>query len=1234
MEDTVGPPESGRGRSGVAGDGDLEWTPATTEVVFNAFLRTLFREPPSRTEHVNLSRVMQRFEAQRTPTPTPIPTPIPPPTYTFHHPATPDLLSMGVCVLWALLFTLTLCIYGCIRRSRKTSSTPTTTTTTTTNTTTLLPCHSARSLALLTLTLVQVAVCAEGVMRYLHSQGPHVLIIPGACASTFRILGAFVYYSYAENKGVHGVVLGVSALVWACGCGVGIIRVWVVVLHRGVSVLLVYPVLVLVGVVLQLGLLAMDVASFFFWIYTQTHTEVLSITPTVEDTMQMTEGVCRGVGVKVVGVRKKNKEGVGEREVGEREVGEREVGEREVGGGGVGGDKDKDKINYMMADKNKYVDDKNKEKINYMDDKNKDKINYMDDKNKERINYIDKNKEKINYMVDKDKEKINYMVDKNKEKINYIDKNKEKINYMDDKNKDKINVVDDKNKDKYNEQNNGVGGGDDRDRGVGVNTSDKGSVGVNISDRGGVGVGVGAGNTSTTKNSEQPATVGVRNGRNNNNNNNTNTAHNSEQGVGGGGVGGGGVRYLHAHASLLSRASFSWFLHALRLGWKRPLEFSDFARLPHEEEARTQYERFLRQYNQAKVKLTNSIRLTTTTTTTTTKQKQQEGVTATVKKTKDVVGLWGVFWSTYWRDVCAGGVFKLLGDSVNVVAPLAIALVVSYVCAYQEGNVEREGEVVDQEYFVAWKEYMSNGWVVACVALVAALLQSTFSQRSTHLVSMEGVRVRAALQAMVYCKALRLPSSTPPVLHNNTSGSDDTPGHHPSHDAGTVINLCAEDADNIMTFFTHCHYLWAIPLKVGMIMFLLWLQLGLSAVCGGVVGIILLTPLQFLLCKMIATVNNNFLTVNDERVRQTHELVTGMKLIKIHAWEDVFVKRIVTVREKELALLRRDSILRALMTFVTQGAGVVISAVTFGLYWKVEGRALEPSRVFSGLALFNQLTVPLFILPIIVSHTIKAKSSTKRLQEFFSLPEVESTRIPPLDPLTTLTPLKTRPQQQRGQGVGGGGARGARGGGGGGEREVVRKEDEKRRKKEEEEEEQSRLLLGEVNASRLSRVTEESRPTSTCSVTSTKSNNNGTQQEEEEEEEEEDDKEDEEEEEEEEEEDERKEKEEKKEVELGKKREIKHVFSVRRRRIKEEKDEDMVKKDEMQRDVVVVGIEEGTFTWPPHLPGSPVLQNITTHLPRGGLTVVVGGVGSGKSSLLMALLGEMSTLRGKVRWPG
>ena len=71
---------------------------------------------------------------------------------------------------------------------------------------------------------------------------------------------------------------------------------------------------------------------------------------------------------------------------------------------------------------------------------------------------------------------------------------------------------------------------------------------------------------------------------------------------------------------------------------------------------------------------------------------------------------------------------------------------------------------------MGWPEVVRNGWVVAVVALLAALAQSTFSQASTHLVAMEGIHVKAALQAMVYRKALRLstraPTSSEQHLHH------------------------------------------------------------------------------------------------------------------------------------------------------------------------------------------------------------------------------------------------------------------------------------------------------------------------------------------------------------------------------------------------------------------------------------------------------------------------------------
>lgn len=60
----------------------------------------------------------------------------------------------------------------------------------------------------------------------------------------------------------------------------------------------------------------------------------------------------------------------------------------------------------------------------------------------------------------------------------------------------------------------------------------------------------------------------------------------------------------------------------------------------------------------------------------------------------------------------------------------------------------------------------------------------------------------------------------------------------------------------------------------------------------------------------------------------------------------------------------------------------------------------------------------------------------------------------------------------------------------------------------------------------------------------------------------------------------------------------------------------------------VVVIEDGFFSWSHD--GSPCLQRINMKLKIGALVAVVGNVGSGKSSLLSAMLGEMERRRGYV----
>lgn len=60
-------------------------------------------------------------------------------------------------------------------------------------------------------------------------------------------------------------------------------------------------------------------------------------------------------------------------------------------------------------------------------------------------------------------------------------------------------------------------------------------------------------------------------------------------------------------------------------------------------------------------------------------------------------------------------------------------------------------------------------------------------------------------------------------------------------------------------------------------------------------------------------------------------------------------------------------------------------------------------------------------------------------------------------------------------------------------------------------------------------------------------------------------------------------------------------------------------------------VENGSFSWGDV---ETVLKNINIKIEKGQLAAVVGTVGSGKSSLLSALLGEMEKISGRVNTVG
>ncbi|XP_017075895.2 ATP-binding cassette sub-family C member Sur [Drosophila eugracilis] len=472
----------------------------------------------------------------------------------------------------------------------------------------------------------------------------------------------------------------------------------------------------------------------------------------------------------------------------------------------------------------------------------------------------------------------------------------------------------------------------------------------------------------------------------------------------------GKIGYKHTLATFYSKSCFWWLTPLLWLGYKEPLELEDLGQMKLEDSARSHYDHFLYIYTEKK------------------------------KKSNSSPSLWYCYIKNSWQMFALGGILKLAGDLFALIGPLAIQKIVEYIeKLYTQASMPKEpdeesvllstsrvlsteydevyGTNIDRVriYSSTWSDLLGNGWCIAWIVLLAAITQGAFSQASTHILNMTGIRIKTSLQGLIYRKSLLLNAGggcegndSPGEVHSTFISTAEKPKNDDSkpklenvdnlsepivtNDIGSITNHMTEDTLNIMEFFLIIHYAWAIPFKIAVVIYLLYVNLGISAVIGSIVCIVIMTPLQFIIGNAMSKNAEVIARYTDERLKKIHDTLVGIKIIKLNAWDEVFLKKIQAARKKELKYLNKDATFWTLMALLTHIATVLITFVTLGVYvWLHQDQDfdLNASRLFSSLALFQQLTVPLLIFPITVPIIIAARVSTRRLERFLKSSEIQ-----------------------------------------------------------------------------------------------------------------------------------------------------------------------------------------------------------------------------------------------------
>nr|CAD7256243.1 unnamed protein product [Timema shepardi] len=113
---------------------------------------------------------------------------------------------------------------------------------------------------------------------------------------------------------------------------------------------------------------------------------------------------------------------------------------------------------------------------------------------------------------------------------------------------------------------------------------------------------------------------------------------------------------------------------------------------------------------------------------------------------------------------------------------------------------------------------------------------------------------------------------------------------------GQVVNLLSNDVNRFDMAIVFLHYLWIGPLEILIITYLLWNDMGWSAIFGAFI-MLLFIPMQACLGMLTASLRMKTAGRTDERVRQMNEIISGIEVIKMYAWETPFAHLVETSRK-------------------------------------------------------------------------------------------------------------------------------------------------------------------------------------------------------------------------------------------------------------------------------------------------------------------------------------------------
>ncbi|KAM9779656.1 multidrug resistance-associated protein 1-like [Neosynchiropus ocellatus] len=416
-------------------------------------------------------------------------------------------------------------------------------------------------------------------------------------------------------------------------------------------------------------------------------------------------------------------------------------------------------------------------------------------------------------------------------------------------------------------------------------------------------------------------------------------------------------------ASFLSRITFWWITGMMTAGFKQPLEEKDLWSLNPEDRSHGVVPQLVHRWNNECQMVKRGEQKTVYLP----KRAMGEGSEGQAQEESEILivkppqkpkepSLFRALCMTFGPYFLISCLYKFIQDILMFVGPEILRLLIDF---------------VNNSKAPYW-----HGFFYTALLFVCNCVQSLILQRYFHVCFVSGMRLRTAIIGAVYRKALVISSAA-----RRTST------------VGEIVNLMSVDAQRFMDLITYINMIWSAPLQVVLALYFLWQNLGPS-VLAGVAVMILMVPVNAVIAMKTKTYQVAQMKSKDSRIKLMNEMLNGIKVLKLYAWELAFKDKVSDIRESELLVLKKAAYLGAVSTFTWVCAPFLVALSTFAVYVLIdENNVLDAQKAFVSLALFNILRFPLNMLPMVISSMVQASVSLKRLRVFLSHEELQEDSV-------------------------------------------------------------------------------------------------------------------------------------------------------------------------------------------------------------------------------------------------